>query len=117
MKQQATRNMTQADFSSNSQTSPLIKAARHASELVDLFLSSKSTRQVLSIASRLNEEYDCLNSFKSQNKGCSTVSNIDLDEFEQLDVFRKNCQIQILKSLEILDEALQNYKYVMLFFH
>lgn len=108
--------MTQADRLKNAQNSSLIKAAKRASELVDLFLSSKPIPEVVKAASHINEipkksDFTHDNPAPGPYVQCSNVSSIKSAEYDHLEVFRSKCQPRILESMEVLEEMLQTYRY------
>lgn len=108
--------MTQADRLTNAQNPPLIKAAKRASELVDLFLSSKPMPEVVRAASQINEipktsDFTHDKPAPGSYVQCSNVSSIKSTEYDHLEMFRSKCQPRILESMEVLEEMLQTYRY------
>lgn len=101
--------MTQAKVHNTTQVPTLIQAAKNASDLIDLFLSSKNTQKVASASSIINKNTSADDNSILISK-CSSISKINSQEYEQLNILRSSCKAQILESMEILEEMLQRYK-------
>lgn len=104
--------MTQSTLSPES---PLIKAAKHASDLIDLYLSATPTSEIIKIREAENKKLKCsseegsVDSDASFTSDCTMFPVIDPEEYEILDEERQNCKEQVKISMKVLEEALERY--------